>query len=395
MHRIFGLTFLFYFIQTYVSNPGISSLALSIYLKETLNLSAREFANFGTIAFLPWMIKPVFGAIADSFPLFGYKFKSYFVACYGLVIGLLLFLAALKSYPLTVITVVALLISTCIAFSDVLADKLMIEVGKPSGKTGQLQSLQWTGLGLGGVITSYLGGQIAQHQNLSFAFLVSAILPLAGIMAVLVWMPERTVKSGTISIRKSFHALFKALRSPSFLAIAGFVFLLGTTPLPPLLYYQRDVLKFSEEFLGILGAFGFFGVGLGALIFGIWFRKFQQNMLLKLAVVTSILSALALAFIVDKNSAIIVQVFTNCTTIISFLSLSEVFVRSCPEMIEGTFYACFVSVVNLAAMLGSIIGGWLYDLNFAFPSLAIAASLYSVLGWFFIPLVNRKIVGDQ
>jgi predicted MFS family arabinose efflux permease len=64
-------------------------------------------------------------------------------------------------------------------------------------------------------------------------------------------------------------------------------------------------------------------------------------------------------------------------------------------MIEGTFYACFVSVVNLAAMLGSIIGGWLYDLNFAFPSLAIAASLYSVLGWFFIPLVNRKIVGDQ
>ena len=395
MHQIFGLTFLFYFIQTYVSNPGISSLALSIYLKETLNLSAREFANFGTIVFFPWMIKPVFGAIADSFPLFGYKFKSYFVACYGLVIGLLLFLAGLKSYPLTVITVVALLISTCIAFSDVLADKLMIEVGKPSGKTGQLQSLQWMGLGLGGVITSYLGGQIAQYQNLPFAFLVSTILPLAGIMAVLVWMPERKVKSGTISIRKSFHALFKALRSPSFLAIASFVFLLGTAPLPPLLYYQRDVLKFSEEFLGILGAFGFFGVGLGALAFGIWFRKFQQNMLLKLAVVAIILSALALAFIVDKNSAIIVQVFANCTTIISFLSLSEVFVRSCPEMIEGTFYASFVSVVNLAAMLGSIIGGWLYDLNFAFPSLAIAASLYSVLGWFFIPLVNRKIVGDQ
>ena len=129
MHQIFGLTFLFYFIQTYVSNPGISSLALSIYLKETLKLSAREFANFGIIVFFPWMIKPVFGAIADSFPLFGYKFKSYFVACYGLVIGLLLFLAGLKSYPLTVITVVALLISTCIAFSDVLADKLMIEVG--------------------------------------------------------------------------------------------------------------------------------------------------------------------------------------------------------------------------------------------------------------------------
>jgi hypothetical protein len=93
MPQIVVLTVLFYFIQTYVSNPGISSLALSIYLKETLNLSASESANFVGIAFLPWMIKPVFGAIADSPPLFGYQFKSYFVGCYGLAAGVLLFLA--------------------------------------------------------------------------------------------------------------------------------------------------------------------------------------------------------------------------------------------------------------------------------------------------------------
>ena len=395
MSQIVVLTILFYFIQTYVSNPGISSLALSIYLKETIGLSASESANFIAIAFLPWMIKPIFGTIADSFPLFGYKFKGYFVICYGLATGFFLFLATLKSYSLPVLTVGALLISTCIAFSDVLADKFMIEVGKPSGKTGQLQSLQWMGLGLGGVITSYLGGQIAQYQNLSFAFLVSAVLPLAGIIAVMIWMPETKVKSGKISMHQSLHSLWEALRSPSFLAIAGFVFLLGTMPIPPLLYYQRDVLKFSEDFFGVLGAFGFLGVGLGAIAFGIWFRQFHQDMLLKLAVVASVLSALAIAFIFDKNSAILVQVFSNCAAVIAFLSLSEVFVRSCPELIEGTFYACFVSIVNLAATFGAIIGGWLYDQGFAFSLLAIGASLYGVLGWFFIPLVSRKIIGDR
>jgi predicted MFS family arabinose efflux permease len=251
----------------------------------------------------------------------------------------------------------AVLISSCIAFSDVLADKFMIEVGKPSGKTGLLQALQWTGLGIGGVITSYLGGQIAQHQTLSFSFLVSAILPLLGIVAVMIWMPEKKVQSGTTSIRKSLSSLWMAVRSPSFLAIVGFVLLLATSPIPPLLYYQRDVLKFSEDFFGILGAFGFLGVGLGAIAFGIWFRRFDQQALLKLAVVASVLSTLALAFIFDKNSAILVQIFSGCVAIIGFLSLSEVFVRSCPDLIEGTFYACFVSVSNLAATLGAIAGG--------------------------------------
>ena len=71
-------------------------------------------------------------------------------------------------------------------------------------------------------------------------------------------------------------------------------------PIPPLLYYQRDVLKFSEDFFGILGAFGFLGVGLGAIAFGIWFRQLHQNLLLKLAVFASVLSALALAFIFDN-----------------------------------------------------------------------------------------------
>ena len=157
-----------------------------------------------------------------------------------------------------------------------------------------------------------------------------------------------------------FLKIWEALRSSSFLAIASFLFLLGTMPLPPLLYYQRDVLKFSEDFFGVLGAFGFLEVGLGAIAFGIWFRQFHQNMLLKLAVFASVLSTFAIAFIFDKNSAILVQVFSNCAAIIAFLSLSEVFVRACPELIGGTFYACFVSVINLAATFGVIIGGWLY-----------------------------------
>jgi hypothetical protein len=58
---------------------------------------------------------------------------------------------------------------------------------------------------------------------------------------------------------------------------------------------------------------------------------------------------------------------------------------------RGAFYACFVSVVNLAATFGAIAVGWLYDRGFAFPLLAIGASLYGILGWVLIPFVSRKI----
>lgn len=33
------------------------------------------------VATIPWMIKPLYGFISDSIPLFGYRRRSYLVAC--------------------------------------------------------------------------------------------------------------------------------------------------------------------------------------------------------------------------------------------------------------------------------------------------------------------------
>src|SRR5919108_6657815 len=49
----------------------------NLTLKETLGLTPAQVATFGTIALVPWLIKPVYGMISDSFPLFGRRRKSY------------------------------------------------------------------------------------------------------------------------------------------------------------------------------------------------------------------------------------------------------------------------------------------------------------------------------
>jgi hypothetical protein len=49
-------------------------------------VSLSQVAIFTSFAGLPWMIKPLYGFISDSLPLFGYRRRSYLVLT-GLIGG--------------------------------------------------------------------------------------------------------------------------------------------------------------------------------------------------------------------------------------------------------------------------------------------------------------------
>lgn len=390
MGRIVVLMALSYLIQTYASNPGIADLPSSLYLKETIGLSAAELAQFQGIAYLPWYIKPVWGIIADSFPVFGYSIKSYFLMCYSLALFLFLGLSQIHSYTTSILLISFVLISICIAFSDVLADKLMIVKGKAQQQTASLQAAQWSAAGLGGAAVYYWGGWMAKHCTLSVAFLISAVVPFVGLIATLVLMTESKVKRGSVSIQYSMRVLWTAVRSRQFLAILGFITFLTLSPTPPLLFYQRDVLKFTEEFLGILGAIWSLTIGLGAIVFGIFARKISRGMLLNLIIGMSTIATLVLALISDPKSAVLAQALNGFTYAIATLAGLEIIVSVCPAGVEGTAYALLLSVANLTLSIGNISGGWLYDRGIAFPVLVLISVLFTSLCWFLIPLLKLE-----
>ena len=63
-------------------NQGIGSLTgqpLFFYLKEKLLLDPSTIMYLSSVTTLPWMIKPLYGWISDSFPLWGYRRKSYMI----------------------------------------------------------------------------------------------------------------------------------------------------------------------------------------------------------------------------------------------------------------------------------------------------------------------------
>ncbi|MCL1471050.1 MFS transporter [Argonema antarcticum] len=390
MGRLLSLMGIFYLIQAFGSNPGLASLPLALYLKETIGLSAAELGKFSAIAFIPWMIKPLWGIISDSFTLFGYQIKSYLLICYTLALLIFLGLSQLRSYTTFSLLFGAVLVSACIAFSDVLADKLMVMEGKARSKTAILQAAQWTALGFGGAIMYYFSGWLAKNATLSSVFLLSAIVPLVGLAATLLLLRENKVELDKVSSEKSIQVLFSVAKSRNFLAIICFIIFMGFSPVPPLLFYERDVLKFTEEFLGILGAVKFLGIGLGALFFGIFARNVSRRLLLNQIIGLSVISTHCLVFMYDRNSAIVVLFLNSFTSMIAVLGVLEISARACPKGVEGTTYALLVSISNFAFAVGAILGGWLYDRGIAFSILVIVSAMFTSLCWFLIPIFKLE-----
>ena len=69
---------LVYFVQGIL---GLSRLAKDYFVKDELHLSPAEASLIFSASSIPWLIKPLWGFISDSVPLFGYRRKSYLILC--------------------------------------------------------------------------------------------------------------------------------------------------------------------------------------------------------------------------------------------------------------------------------------------------------------------------
>lgn len=389
--RLICIMGLFYLIQAYGSLPGLFGLPLTIYLKENLELSPSQLATFSSTIFLPWTIRPFYGIMGDAVSMFGYQFKSYFLICYTLALAVFLGLSSFQFYTIFLLTSSITLINIFIAFSDVLTDKIMVVQGRILGNTARLQAAQWTALGFGKALLYYVSGWLAQNSNLSTVFLLTAIVPLIGLIsASLLFRKEK--KQKTISIRSSLESLGSALKSQQLLAIIGFIACLEFTLVPPLvnyiIYYYKDVLKFDAQAIGSLGTCEAFANGLGAIVFGIFAFKVSRQLLLNLAIGLTAVSTLGLLFVQDIQSAIVVSVFFGFFAMIAMLGVLEIAARACPIDVEGSIYALLMSVYILAKQPGPILGGYLYDWGVPVSTLVIVSALFTALCWFLIPLLK-------
>ncbi|XP_076919784.1 folate-biopterin transporter 1, chloroplastic-like isoform X1 [Bidens hawaiensis] len=362
-----------YFVQGVL---GLARLAVSFYFKDDLHLDPAETAVITGFSALPWLIKPLYGFISDSVPLFGYRRRSYLVLS-GLLGALSWGLMATLVDDKYGAAFCILLGSLSVAFSDVVVDSMVVERarGESQSVSGSLQSLCWGSSAFGGIVSSYFSGSLVDAYGVRFVFGLSALLPLlTSAVAVLVKEQRARGPLSSTSIDTATNGileLWEAIKQPNVFLPTLFIFLWQATPHSEsaMFYFTTNKLGFTPEFLGrvklVTSIASLVGVGL--------YNGFLKSVpLRKIFLGTTVIgTALGLTQVIlvtglNRKFGISDEWFAIGDSLIitvlgqaSFMPVLVLAARLCPEGMEATLFATLMSVSNGGSVLGGLFGAGL------------------------------------
>ncbi|KQK20680.1 folate-biopterin transporter 1, chloroplastic [Brachypodium distachyon] len=371
-----------YFVQGVL---GLARLAVSFYLKDDLHLDPAETAVISGFSSLPWLIKPIYGFISDSIPLFGYRRRSYLI--------LSGFLGALSwSLMATVVNskygaaFSILLGSLSVAFSDVVVDSMVVERarGESQSTSGSLQSLCWGSSAFGGIVSAYFSGSLVDTYGVRFVFGVTAFLPLmTSAVAVLVNEHRLTPGEHAISVSGSgfvetstqhIRQLWTSVKQPNIFLPTLFIFFWQATPHSDsaMFFFTTNKLGFTPEFLGRVKLVTSIASLLGVGIYNYFLKAVHLR---KIFLVTTIIgSALGMTQVLlvtglNRQLGISDEWFSIGDSLIitvlgqaAFMPVLVLAAKLCPPGMEATLFATLMSISNAGSVTGGLVGAGLTKL---------------------------------
>ncbi|KHG39870.1 MAG: folate/biopterin family MFS transporter [Aphanizomenon flos-aquae KM1D3_PB] len=395
-----------YFVQGILT---LSRLAVSFFLKDELLLGPVQMSTIMGICTIPWMIKPLYGFISDSLPIFGYHRKPYIVmsgflgcaawGCLGTI-----------AHTSTTATIMIVLSSVSVAISDVIVDSIVVERARneSEAKIGSLQSLCWGSSAIGALCTAYLSGLLLEYFTTRIVFLITALFPL--IISSVAWLiPEKPINKDHKKSNNTKDQLLKirqAITQKTIWLPTLFIFIWHATPKTEsaFFYFTTNELHFQPEFLGRIRLVTSF-----ASLIGVWaFQRYFKHIPFRTMITAGIFLSTALGMTnlllvthtnrmlgIDDHwfslgDSLIITVIGQ----IVFMPILVLSTKLCPPGIEATFFALIMSVFNVAGTvsyaLGSIMMKWLGITEYQFDSLwllIILTSCTSLIPIFFVKLL--------
>ena len=377
---------------------ALPNLAINFLLKDRAALNPAQLAYFQAMIMIAWVIKPLWGIISDLCPIFGSRRKSYLVLTSLVAAAVWLILAFLSTPAVLPLLLLLTVVYMAYAFQDVVTDGLMVETGQPLNMTGEFQSIQWTAVYVAMIITSLIGGliaELAQKGELSYRIIfgITGIFPIltAAIVIFLVREPSRAhlERAAELGLRDIF-------RHRGIWILAFFLFLWNFSPSfgAPFFYYTVDILKFSPSFLGILQAVTSAGALVGSVLYGLVFVKLPLRKFLWIAVWVGVLATLSyfiyfvpwlIAHVVTLQTlALAMNFLLGVVSAVIFLVLLNLAARTSPQYAGGTVFALLMSFYNLGQMGSSALGGFLFT-KIGLEPLIVVSAVFSLFVLFLIP----------
>ncbi|KAJ6312959.1 hypothetical protein OIU77_014477 [Salix suchowensis] len=347
-----------YFVQGVL---GLARLAVSFYLKDDLHLEPAETAVISGFSAIPWLIKPLYGFISDSVPLFGYRRRSYLVLS-GLLGALSWSLMSTFVDSKYSAAFCILLGSLSVAFSDVVVDSMVVERAR-----GESQSI----------------GSLVGAYGVRFVFGVTALLPLIT-SAVAVLVKEQRVLGPASGLdlalsgpgflessKQHIVQLWDAVKQPNVFFPTLFIFLWQATPHSDsaMFFFTTNKLGFTPEFLGRVKLVTSVASLLGVGLYNGFLKNVPLHKIFFATTVTGTALGMTQVFLVtglNRKFGISDEWFAVGDSLIltvlgqaSFMPVLVLAAKLCPEGMEATLFATLMSISNGGSVLGGLIGAGL------------------------------------
>jgi MFS family permease len=377
------------------AKSGILWQPLSHWLKEAMHWDAVTISASLAILDLPWIIKPLWGAISDFVPLFGYRRRPYLVLAN--IAAFLAFVAVAMigntSLMIPALTVTAI----AMAASSTLCGALLVEAGQKLNATGSFVNQQWLWYNIAQMISVLIAGGLIETLSpigaLHIAAALAAVAPLA-IIAGVGLIEEPRAGIDLAALRERLNALLAVFRSRNLLFVAGFLFLYYFSPHfgTPLYFQMSDRLGFSQGFIGFLSAVGSAGWIIGGVLYRWRLSRLSRPVLLRVSILGGVLSTLSCLALGSPASAIVIWVLTGIASMIAMIATMSLAAESCPEGAEGFAFAGMMSIVNLTNPIADTLGSVLYEHVFdrQLPPLILVSAVATGLVYFLIPFVTER-----
>jgi MFS family permease len=385
---------LVYVVEGVGQTGGLIAQPLNYFLKQTYGWTPVQVTAYLTVLNLPWIIKPVYGIVSDFLPLFGYRRKSYLVLANVIAAGAYCWVTQMTS-PGEII--VALLLSAYgMAISSTVCGAILVENGQKFGATDAFVNQQWLWFNIAAMACGVIGGQLIETLTpagaLHGAAAIIAAAPLLVVCAGGLLIHEDRSRIDLREMKGTLASLLSAFTSRDLWIIALFLFVyylnpgLGT----PLYYHMSDDLKFSQEYIGILGSINSAGWIAGALLYRRFLKGITAKALLNRSIALGIIATAAFLLLWSEALAAAINFLGGIATMIAFVATLSLAADYCPPRSEGFAFAALMSVTNFTGALSENLGSFLYEHLFQrqLAPLILVSAAFTALAFAFVPLLR-------
>ena len=385
---------LVYVVEGLGQTGGLIAQPLNYFLKEQYGWTPVQVTAYLTVLNFPWIIKPVYGIVSDFIPLFGYRRKAYLVIANGAAAAAYFWVASLTA-PGEILFAL-LLTAYAMAASSTLAGAVLVENGQRLGVSDTFVNQEWLWFNVAAVASALLGGVLVEHLSpagaLHTAAMIVGVAPFLAIFGSLFLIEEERSRADLAQLKTTFRAVLASFRRRELWLVGGFLFLYSFNPGfgTPLYYYMTDELRFSQQFIGILGAVSSGGWIAGALIYRWGLRGMTSQALLYLSIACGVAATLLFLLLADPVAALLVNFAAGIAGMISMVASLTLAADFCPPRSEGFTFAALLSLSNLAMSLGDNIGSLLFEHVFAnhLAPLILVSAAGTAIAAPFVPLLR-------